>query len=77
MEKMAEDYRAGRNSVKYPENIMDDGDAKSFYGAVCTGIKKSTGATDVEISEELGQLALDIKAVIVKSQYLFYHRYIS
>ena len=39
---------------------------KSFYGAVCAGIKKSTGATDVEISEELGQLALDIKAVIVK-----------
>ena len=66
MEKMAEDYRAGRNSVKYPENIMDDSDAKSFYGAVCAGIKKSTGATDVEISEELGQLALDIKAVIVK-----------
>lgn len=66
MEKMAEDYRAGRNSVKYPENIMDDSDAKSFYGAVCAGIKKSTGATDVEISEELGQLALDIKTVIVK-----------
>ena len=66
MEKMAEDYRAGRNSVKYPENIMDDSDAKSFYGAVCAGIKKLTGATDVEISEELGQLALDIKTVIVK-----------
>ena len=66
MEKMAEDYRAGRSSVKYPENIMDDSDAKSFYGAVCAGIKKSTGATEVEISDALGQLALDIKAVIVK-----------
>ena len=66
MEKMAEDYRAGRSSVKYPENIMDDSDAKSFYGAVCAGIKKSSGATEVEISDALGQLALDIKAVIVK-----------
>ena len=66
MEKMAEDYRAGRSSVRYPENIMDDSDAKSFYGAVCAGIKKSTGATEVDISDALGQLALDIKAVIVK-----------
>ena len=66
MEKMAEDYRAGRSSVKYPENIMDDSDAKSFYGAVCAGIKKSVGVSDVEISDALGQLALDIKAVIVK-----------
>lgn len=66
MEKMAEDYRAGRSSVKYPENIMDDSDAKSFYGAVCAGIKKSVGVSDVEISDALGQLALDIKVVIVK-----------
>ena len=37
--KMAEDYRAGRSSVHYPENIMNDGNAKAFYGAVCSGIK--------------------------------------
>ena len=66
MEKMAEDYRAGRSSVKYPENIVDDSDAKSFYGAVCAGIKKSTGVADVEITDAMGGLALNIKDVIVK-----------
>lgn len=66
MEKMAEDYRAGRSSVKYPENIVDDSDAKSFYGAVCAGIKKSTGVADVEITDAMGELAFNIKDVIVK-----------
>lgn len=65
MEKMAEDYRTGRSSVEYPENIVDDGDAKSFYGAVCAGIKKSLDGQEVEPSESLGKLALDIKAIIV------------
>lgn len=65
MEKMAEDYRTGRSSVEYPENIVDDGDAKSFYGAVCAGIKKSLDGQEAEPSELLGKLALDIKAIIV------------
>ena len=65
MEKMAEDYRTGRSSVEYPENIVDDGDAKSFYGAVCAGIKKSLDGQETEPSELLGKLALDIKAIIV------------
>lgn len=65
MEKMAEDYRTGRSSVEYPENIVDDSDAKSFYGAVCAGIKKSLDEQEAEPSESLGKLALDIKAIIV------------
>ena len=64
MERMAEDYRTGRSSVKYPEIIMDDGDAKSFYGAVCSGIKKATGESNNGGIESLGKLALDIKAVV-------------
>ncbi len=66
MEKMAEDYRAGRSAVPYPENIMDDSEAKSFYGAVWAGIKKSTGDADIEITDAMGELAWKIKAVIVK-----------
>ena len=65
MEKMAEDYRAGRSSVKYPENIMDDSDAKSFYGAVCSGIKKSIGDAEITPSEAMGTLALEVKRIIV------------
>lgn len=64
MEKIAEDYREGRSAVKYPENIMDDGDSKSFYGAVCSGIKKAQGDTDIEVTESMGRLALNIKKII-------------
>ncbi len=65
MEKIAEDYRTGRSSVKYPENIMDDGEAKSFYGAVCAGIKKSLGKTETETTESMGSLAIEIKEIVV------------
>ena len=64
MERMAEDYRTGRSSVKYPEIIMDDGDAKSFYGAVCSGIKKANGEDNTVNIESLGELSLDIKNVV-------------
>lgn len=64
MENLAEDYRNGRNSVNYPEVIAGDGDAKNFYGAICSGIKKATGVTEHDNSEALGQLALDIKHVV-------------
>lgn len=64
MEKLAEDYRAGRSTVNYPEIIMDDADAKNFFGAVCSGIKKSTGTTEISSDESFGRLALEIKHII-------------
>lgn len=64
MEKMAEDYRAGRSSVHYPENIMNDGNAKAFYGAVCSGIKKSTGEDEKTGDEKMGILAMKVKDII-------------
>ena len=64
MENLAEDYRLGRSSVNYPEIIMDDGDAKNFFGAVCSGVKKAHGETELICTDALGQLALDIKKVI-------------
>ena len=64
MENLAEDFRNGRNTVSYPEAIVDDGDAKNFYGAVCSGIKKATGKKENSNSETLGQLSLGIKRVI-------------
>ena len=67
MEKMAEDYREGRSSINYPEIIMDDGAAKSFYGAVSSGVKKSMGETpDNQYSESLGRLALEIKSIVTE-----------
>ena len=65
MEHLAEDYRSGLSAAVYPENIVADGDAKAFYGAVCTGIKKSTGSDPEHPErEEMGCLALSIKQVI-------------
>ena len=67
MENLAEDYRAGRSSVNYPEIIADDGDAKNFYGAVCSGVKKATGESELNTSESLGCLALNIKHVVASN----------
>lgn len=67
MERMADDYRAGRNAASYPEVIMDDGDAKAFYGAVCSGIKKSLGEVKGYDEESLGNLALGIKNVVASN----------
>ena len=67
MERMADDYRAGRNAASYPEVIMDDGDAKAFYGAVCSGIKKSLGEVTGYDEESLGNLALSIKNVVASN----------
>jgi type I restriction enzyme R subunit len=67
MERMAEDYRAGRSAVNYPEVIMDDGDAKAFYGAVCSGIKKSLGEMNGYDEESLGNMALNIKNIVASN----------
>jgi type I restriction enzyme R subunit len=65
MEQLADDYRAGRGNTNYPEIIMDDGDAKSFYGAVCAGIKKSIGEVANPTSDAMGKLAISIKNIII------------
>lgn len=44
---------------------MDDGDAKSFYGAVCAGIKKANGTSEMDVSDSMGNLALAIKETII------------
>lgn len=65
METIADDLRNNRSSAKYPENIMDDSDAKSFYGAVCSGLKKAMNTSENDVSENMGNLALAIKRIVV------------
>ena len=66
MEHMAEDYRAGRSTAAYPEIIIGDSEAKAFYGAICSGIKKSLGdEIEDEATEEMGRLALSVKEIII------------
>jgi len=67
MERIAEDYREGWKSVKYPESIIDDSAAKTFYGAVSSGVKKSTGDTpNYELQDSMGDLALAVKEKVVE-----------
>ena len=67
MERLAEDYREGRNSVNYPEIIIDDADAKTFFGAINSGIKKSMGEIPhSNLGESMGHLALKCKEIITE-----------
>lgn len=68
MERIAEDFREGRSSIEYPELIMDDSTAKTFYGSVTSGVKKATGAIpDKSFKEPLGQLALEVKTIVAEN----------
>ncbi len=68
MEKIAEDYREGRSTIEYPELIVDDGAAKTFYGSINSGVKKAIGASpDNKLKESLGQLALEVKSIIAEN----------
>ncbi|HPM09892.1 MAG TPA: HsdR family type I site-specific deoxyribonuclease [Paludibacter sp.] len=68
MERIAEDYREGRNSIEYPELIIDDGPAKTFYGSVNSGVKKAIGSIpDKALKEPLGQLALGVKTIVAEN----------
>ena len=67
LERMAEDYREGRSSIVYPEIIVDDSAAKTFYGAKSSGVKKSMGEVpDGRLNESLGHLAIKCKEIIIE-----------
>ena len=67
LERMAEDYREGRSSIVYPEIIVDDSAAKTFYGAINSGVKKSMGEVpDGRLNELLGHLAIKCKEIIIE-----------
>ena len=63
MQRMAEDLRQGFTGHSYPSAIMNDSDAKAFYGAV-SDVLKQHGEDTVEFDDALGKLALNIKQVI-------------
>ena len=63
MQRMAEDLRQGFTGHSYPSAIMNDSDAKAFYGAVADVLKQH-GEDTVEFDDALGKLALNIKKAI-------------
>ena len=67
MEEIADDYRNGRSNVTYPQNIVHNSEAKSFYGSVCSGLKKSIGSADGYENEATGILALQIKDIVAQN----------
>jgi type I restriction enzyme R subunit len=72
MESLADDYREGRSFVEYPELIMNDSDAKAFYGSVLSvvhsqipdGYATNSSKKDFWNQVSLANLTLDIKEVI-------------
>lgn len=64
MEDIAEDYRKGRSNATYPQNIVHDSEAKSFYGSICSGLKKAIGNAEGYETEATGFLALQIKNIV-------------
>lgn len=67
MEEIAEDYRQGRSNITYPNNIAHDSESKSFYGSICSGLKKAIGDADGYNNESTGYLALQIKDIVAKN----------
>lgn len=60
MSKIAEDLRQGFIGHSYPSAIMNDSDAKAFYGAF-SDVLLQQGEESLAYEEGLGKLALDIK----------------
>jgi len=65
MEVMADDFRSGITTQDYPSQIASDSDAKAFYGAVVTNLKKSR-QVDVtpEIEEVIATYSFKIKEAV-------------
>ncbi len=62
MQKIAEDYREGFTGNKYPENIENDANSKSFYGCLKISIdEKRNIIENSEFDLELGNLSIKIK----------------
>ena len=60
MKKMAEDLREGFMGQSYPSFIVNDSDAKAFYGTF-VDILKPKAEDSLEYEEGLGKLAQDVK----------------
>jgi len=65
MENMADDFRNGRTSHEYPSSIINDNDAKAFYGAILTTVQKNS--SDLKIDAEIEEAMAEHSRKIVKA----------
>ena len=63
MKKMADDLRQGFTGHSYPSVIVNDSDAKAFYGVVSDTLKRH-GGDNLEFDDAVGRLALDMKLAV-------------
>lgn len=63
MRKIADDLRQGFTGNSYPSVIMNDSDAKAFYGAF-SDVLIQQGEETIDYENGLGKLAFDIKEAI-------------
>jgi type I restriction enzyme R subunit len=65
MEVMADDFRNGITSQDYPSQIASDSDAKAFYGAVVTNLKKNSEINvTTEMEEVIASYSFKIKEAV-------------
>lgn len=68
MEIMADDFRNGITSQDYPTQIASDSDAKAFYGAVVTNLKKNDELNITpEMEEVIANFSFKIKDVVTQN----------
>lgn len=65
MENMADDFRNGRTSHEYPSSIINNNDAKAFYGAILTTIQKQS--SDLTVDTALEEIMAEYSRIIVKT----------
>ena len=68
MDNMADDFRNGITSQDYPSQIASDSDAKAFYGAIITNVrKKITTQITVQQEEIIAEYSFKIKATVIEN----------
>ncbi|MBQ7256735.1 MAG: type I restriction endonuclease subunit R [Abditibacteriota bacterium] len=64
MENIREDFQLGLSQGSYPDNITFDSNAKSFFGSMCSGLKKKNKSSKGFDNQITGNMAINIKKVI-------------
>lgn len=68
MEAMADDFRNGRVSHDYPASIVNDSDAKAFYGSIHSVMKqKSQIVISDDIEETIAEYGIKIKESVANN----------
>ena len=67
IKRISDDLKQGLSRHDYPACIKNDSDTKAFYGAVYANLKKIANLDDESLKGAIGEVAKEIKQVIVNN----------